>query len=463
MMKYCIFNHKTNECHIMDNPYDFAFYRKNDRFKILISSCESEINQFIKDNKMNDDDLYKSFFDDLNDEQCNALKKTQNNEDLFITGAPGTGKSFIINRIVKLLEYNNKNVALTATTGCAAYNINGITIHSLLALKIFSMDVDKHIDFISKKRKHIVKRIQSIDTMIIEETSMLSDELCNFICNLFKRIRKKDKPFGGCQMIFVGDFFQLPPVSGNFCFMSESWNKLNPKIINLKQNIRQKDDDVFKYILSKIRTGKVSKQIFEYLKSLQSNNNIYHTKLFPINNNVEKINNIEISKLKDGRKFFYYKASLKNIKNDFDASQYDITLYEGAQIIILRNIDLTNGIVNGTRGKVIGLSENCIYVSTINDKIVNVNFHTEFTDNTETQSITYMPIKLAYALSIHKSQGMTIDFLELDLGNNIFEYGQAYTALSRGRTLNNIKITNISREAFKTHPEVVNFYNKNTL
>jgi ATP-dependent DNA helicase PIF1 len=462
-MYYCVYNTQTNQLYIttINNDIYFLSFIKNDLCLILITYNMNEVDEFAKNNLKDPQIIIDSIYNTLNDCQKNALNEIDNGYNIFITGSPGTGKSYLINSICKLLAYRNKEYGLTATTGCAAYNIQGTTIHSLFGMNIYSDNFEEHYQFLLRKRTPLFKKIKNLDVLVIEEVSMLNDTLYDFLDSLFKLIKNNEKSFGGIQLIFVGDFYQLPPINGKYCFTSEKWKEANFKMITLKIVVRQKDDQLFQYILQRIQKGNVSSKIISYLEELKKTkfkNNIQPTKLYPINIDVDKINFKELYKLDDGRIFIEYNATSNcDVKKEL----YNIRMCKDAQIMVTRNVDIPNGIVNGTRGIILAVFEDYITILTNDNKTVNITYYQEYLDNMKRKSITFMPIKLAYALSIHKSQGMTIDCIEIDLGNNIFEYGQAYTAISRARCLKNIKIINISKTSFKTNKIVDIFYQNN--
>ena len=358
-------------------------------------------------------------------------------------------------------KHNNINYGLTALTGCAASLINGQTLHSYLSLGIDKSLKDIYMD-LTKKYIPKYKTLKSLDVLIIDEISMMSNELIELIDELLKLIKSNILPFGGIQVIMVGDFHQLPPINGNYCFTSPVWNALNMHNIILTDLIRQKDDLVLQEILEELRDGKISDKTFETLKSLNKTKftgDIKPTKLFPVNTNVDKINNkefLKLVKLNDGKTTTYKAFSKYKIDN---IETYDICLTLNAQIMVIRNIDVENHLVNGTRGIVIGLLEKCVIIKDMNNNIHHINYYTDINNNKK-NNISFMPLKLAYAISIHKSQGSSIDCLELDLGNDIFVSGQTYTALSRATNINNIRIINIEKNSFLFNKKIIDFYKK---
>jgi ATP-dependent DNA helicase PIF1 len=407
----------------------------------------------------------------LNEKQRLAVEQTINGENILITGPAGTGKSYTIKNIIELLSKNKKNIGLTATTGTAAFIIGGQTIHSFFGLGITDSSLaDIFINI--KKHSSIYKRLVELDVLIIDEVSMLDTLLFEKISDILRYVKShslKDietlkKPFGGIQIILIGDFCQLAPVNGIYCFLSKLWETSNIKVVLLDELVRQNDDLLFQKILQIIRKGKCTDNILRVLNALkdtQFEDDIIPTKLYPKNINVDKINDIEVNKLKKaGNITRIYKAegSKDNINNII---KYDVELVENSQIIVTRNIDIYTGIVNGTRGVIKRLLDNSVIIKDTEGRLHNISYFKDIineTKKTDKYNISHMPLKVSYALSIHKSQGMTIDALEIDLGENIFTCGQAYTALSRAKSLKNIRIMDVSNKSFKINPYVKAFY-----
>lgn len=404
----------------------------------------------------------------LNNKQHLAVEQTIKGENILITGPAGTGKSYTIKYIIELLRTDNKNVGLTATTGTAAFIIGGQTIHSFMGLGICDGSI-ADIFIKIRNRPNIYKRLAELDVLIIDEVSMLDTVLFEKISHIFCYIKSNslkntellNKPFGGIQIILIGDFCQLAPVNGIYCFLSKLWQTANIKVVLLEELVRQNDDILFQQILQIIRKGKCTDNILKVLnvlKETQFDNEIIPTKLYPTNINVDKINDIEINKLKDAGNNTYTYAADATKDNIANISKYNVELVENSQVIVTRNIDISAGIVNGTRGVVKNLFKDFVVIKDTQGNFHNITYYKDIFDKKSKSYILHMPLKVSYALSIHKSQGMTIDAVEIDLGDNIFTCGQAYTALSRAKSLKSIKIIEVSKQSFKINPFVKAFY-----
>ena len=425
----------------------------------------------------------------LNAKQQLAVSQTMNGGNILLTGPAGTGKSFTIKYIIELLKANNKNVGLTATTGTAAFIIGGQTIHSYMGMGI-GEESTADIFIKIKKKAGIYRTLVELDVLIIDEVSMLdaallekiSSILCYVKSHSLKDTELLNKPFGGIQVIFIGDFCQLAPVKGFYCFLSKLWIEADIKVIMLDELVRQNDDLLFQQILQIIRKGKCTDNILKVLNALkntQFEDEIIPTKLYPKNVNVDKINEMEIEKLKKaGNKTIIYKAiagggSSSGSSSAFTGTinKYDVELVENSQVIITRNIDITGGLVNGTRGIVKHLHKDFVIIKDTQGNNHSIVYYKDILGSgsgggakksakaADKSHILHMPLKVSYALSIHKSQGMTIDAMEIDLGDNIFTCGQGYTALSRAKSLRSIRVIDVSNQSFKINPFVKAFYN----
>jgi ATP-dependent DNA helicase PIF1 len=410
----------------------------------------------------------------LNVKQQQALEAVYEGKNILLTGPAGTGKSFTIKYILDFLQKEKKNYAITATTGTASVLVEGQTLNSFMGIGLGNGTADYNIKKIKRNMKTF-ECLAQLEVLIIDEISMLNAELFDKIGEIFARIKSfynknpdiLKKTFGGLQLILVGDFCQLAPVNGMYCFLSKSWDSLDIKVILLDELIRQGGDILFQKILQIVRKGKCTDNIMKVLNSLkatQFDKDIKPTILYPLNENVDKINNEEIAKLKmNGNDYKMYKA--RNCNSNKNASLFDVELTLGAQAIIIRNIDISKGIVNGKRCIIKYLGEDYIIVNDVNNNSFKIEYFKDVDDKSYdiiskcyNSYVLHMPVRICYALSIHKSQGMTIDALELDLGKNIFTAGQAYTALSRAKSLRSIRIIDIDKGSFQLNPYVKKFY-----
>lgn len=429
----------------------------------------------------------------MNPEQNAALQAVKEHHNVFLTGSPGTGKSYTLKEIIKFLKGTDTKFAVTASTGCSAVLINGQTIHSYIGLGISNTPIDKIVANIKSKQPKY-KQLQELQTLIIDEISMLDNVTLERIANVLQKIKGNALPFGGIQVIVVGDFCQLSPVKGDYCFISPLWKELNFTTIYLTQLIRQKDDVQFQKILQYIRFGKCSQKTFNLLDSLKDTkfDNEVPTRLYSLNNDVDQINKYEFKRLykmntkktieeaniiqctpiitdhlldalaldssqtfdvnKDVFRYHAYSTD-KSIK----PTDNQIDLIKGAYVMVTRNINFETGLINGTTGTVTSLTTTSVCITDINGNRHTVYYHKDVNENNKTYT-KFMPIKLAYAMSIHKSQGATLDAIEVDGSSFIFAPGQLYTALSRARSLNSIRLMNLDKYSFICHKDVKEFY-----
>lgn len=383
----------------------------------------------------------------LNAEQKQFLQSVKTGQSVFLSGPAGTGKTHTIHALMQELPYDA--TGLTATTGMAALLIGGRTLHSFLGIGLGDEPVDKLLIAVTRN-KPCFNKLKKLKHLIIDEVSMLSAELLDKISELLKRIKDNQDPFGGVQMIFAGDFYQLPPVKAEYAFTSTAWQDLNPAIHILTYNYRQTTDPELQTILTNIRNNTLTSQDMKRLKQCKKTTfpeHIIPTKIYSLNKNVDAINQHAYDQLPKDKEHHY---------TTFQEQQ--VSLCIGAQVMVTRNINHDAGIVNGTRGCVVDLDPEVVLIRTMNGNTVPIPLLDKKKGKSKKDILKYMPLSLAYAITVHKSQGATIDAAELDLGANIFEYGQGYTALSRIRSLKGSRIVSVKSSSFKNHPEVTRFY-----
>lgn len=444
----------------------------------------------------------------LSFEQQYALDKFKRGENLFITGPGGTGKTTLIKNLIDYAKLNNKKIQVCALTGCASVilNCNARTIHSWSGIKLARGDKSKIIDSILKT-KRLLNEWKKINILIVDEVSMMSQKIFELLNEIGKRTRLSKLAFGGIQVVFTGDFFQLPPVcnmdepeSESFCFESPYWYEVFKleNHIELQTVFRQNDKDYIN-ILSEIRKGELSNENIKILEKYVKRN--YHdekslivpTKLFPTRVKADYINSLMFSKLDEDEYHFEYSVktdcklfidsgkpfnieqTLKCEKMTEEEIEYEINhlinntccekllkLKKGAFVLCRVNIDIENKICNGTQGIVTNIINNG------NNTIIEVKFSNGITKLIEPYfwqseeypriAIKQFPLCLAWALTIHKIQGATLSAAEIDIGNSIFEYGQTYVALSRIQSLDGLYLSEFDPMKIRANPKVKEFY-----
>jgi ATP-dependent DNA helicase PIF1 len=393
----------------------------------------------------------------LNNEQLNILQEIKNGSNVLITGPGGVGKSTLIKTIVERFGKFRK-IGLTAMTGCAAVLIGGSTLHSYLGIRLGMEDADV---LIRNMHSNSIQTWKTLSRLIIDEVSMLSSELFYKLDTIAKSLRKSEEPFGGIQLILVGDFLQLPCIRGNFVFASIIWDSFSFKIFNLTHVYRQSDAK-FLECLHRARFGKITDEDCELLNSnVRSQNDILPTKLYCKNIDVDAINIFELRKLKSESKSYVLECISKE---KLDASKYcnaphAVELKIGAQVMLLYNLNTEIGLINGSRGIVVNFNEHDAPIVQFKNILTTINIHTWEIKRDEILigKIRQIPLRLAWALTIHKSQGCTLDCAEIDL-KDVFEYGQAYVALSRVKDLSGLTIYNVTKQSFKAHSDALDFY-----
>lgn len=428
----------------------------------------------------------------LNEDQETALKFARKGVSFFLTGAGGTGKSYVLERIKSDLEYLDRKVAVTALTGCAALLLGNRakTLHSWASVGLAKEPASALVAQI-RASPRAFKRWLSTDTLIIDEVSMLTSEFLEKLNFIAIQVRRDSRPMGGLQVIFVGDFYQLPPVNKDnsptagttFVFESPLWKKIVTEIVTLRKVVRQRDP-VFHKILEEARCGKLSKESLKILQSRQnlpwSTHEIRPTLLFSRKAEVDHVNSTNLKALTGPRQIYRAKTVVLPIaatqgldkesepvrhaisRLDRDAGYMpELILAEGAQVMLLKNLDFDSGLVNGSRGVVTGFTSDAIQMPIVKFKTglpIPIGPATWESDDLEGVQREQIPLRLAYAITIHKAQGATLDCALIDIGHSTFEWGQAYVALSRVRDLESLYIWDLEPSAFKTHEKVHDFY-----
>ncbi|MGK0256503.1 MAG: ATP-dependent DNA helicase PIF1 [Arcobacteraceae bacterium] len=385
--------------------------------------------------------------------QNTALNILKTGQNVFLTGSAGTGKTYILNEYILYLKSRKIYPTIVAPTGIAASHLSGQTIHSFFSLGIRD-EIDESFIQSLVEKKYLQMRFSKLSVLIIDETSMVSPFIFTAMNTILKAFKKNDKPFGGIQVILSGDFFQLPPISRTktnkrFAWQAPSWKELDLQTCYLEKKFRQ-NDDVLISILDEIRSGKISSNTHDALNSrigITLDTAFKPTKLYTHNLDVDKINNDELNKLSSPAQSFFYtsQGAKSNIEKIFKSSlvQETMILKKDAVVMFIKN-NPEKGYINGTTGIVVDFSkdENLPIVKLSNGYTVKVPFEDWSIENDKgsiTAKVSQLPLKLSWAITIHKSQGMTLDSAQIDLSKT-FEVGQGYVALSRIKSIEGLQL-----------------------
>ena len=429
---------------------------------------------------------------ELSEEQLFAYNKWREGHNLFVTGPGGCGKTHLIRYIY---ETHLRHTVVCAMTGCAAVllDCNAQTIHSWSGIRLGKDSKEVLLQRI-QKQSHIKKRWKKVECLIIDEISMMPKTILETLDYLGRHLRKNiNTPFGGIQVFFSGDFYQLPPVNDTeFCFESPLWNELFSKDcqVELKTIFRQKDVE-FQQILDQVRRGTIDKRGEKTLRKFMNRpiqDGLEPTKLFPMKNRVERMNEVLFGNIKEKEEtypivswtnFNFYTENKKNIPPDIldkcknltdKQKEFEIStliqanqitpllLKKGTFVMCSQNLDLEEGICNGSQGVVSHFENGKPVIKFLNgvERVIPLQYF----QSEEYPSIVVgqYPLVYAWAMTIHKIQGSTLDCAEIDIGNTIFTPGQSYVALSRVKTLNGLYLKNFSKQNICAHPKVVHFY-----
>ena len=428
--------------------------------------------------------------------QAQALEILKTGRNVFVTGPAGSGKTYVINKYISFLRQNKIDVGITASTGIAATHMGGVTIHSWAGIGISSYLSEDDLYNLSEK-SYLAKRFENVKVLIIDEVSMLHHFRFDLVDQVLRSVKKVNDPFGGIQVVLCGDFFQLPPVSRfgepdtHFIYKSNAWKDGDFTICYLDEQFRQSDSDASNLILNEIRSGDVSEKAVHLLKTRMYDminkevgaeagiakdkkgideisiiSKTESTLLFTHNADVDSINLSELGKLKinDSTEKADYIMEAKGkpfivetLKKSCLAPAL-LSLKVGARVMCVKN-NFEQGYVNGTLGTVVSCKPN-------QDPIIKLTSGRRITiekatwkieeDGAVKAEIRQYPLRLAWAITVHKSQGMSLDAVTVDLSKS-FEPGMGYVALSRVRSLQGLTILGINDMALKVNNEVLEF------
>lgn len=397
--------------------------------------------------------------------QETALNIMKRGYSVFLTGGPGSGKTYTLNQYISFLNDHGISVAVTAPTGIAASHINGVTIHSFFGLGIKESLNDYEIEFLLEK-KYLFEKMNPLKVLIIDEVSMLHPDTFRTIDRILQAFKNTSEPFGGVQLILTGDFFQLPPVSKNrelrFIFQTSLWQELDLAICYLEGSYRH-EDDILLSLLHEIRNEAISEASLKELQSRYTTNKETSsrvTKLYTHNINVDAINTKALEELEGSYHHFdaHHTGAQKWVERIFASSLVlpRISLKQGALVFFIKN-NYEEKYINGTLGEVIDFDPfNHPIVKTFDGRIITakrVAFTYTDQEGVVKAEVTQIPLRLAWAITVHKSQGMTLDAAEIDL-SGAFEPGQGYVALSRIKSLAGLTLLGMNQQALQIDPHV---------
>lgn len=402
--------------------------------------------------------------------QAQALAIMKTGVNVYLTGSAGAGKTYVLNQYIQYLKEHDISVAVTASTGIAATHMQGMTIHGWSGIGVRETLTDYDLEMMDEKQ-YLWTRFTNARVLIVDEISMLHAHRLDMVDRVCRKFKRNDVPFGGLQVILAGDLFQLPPVNKtnamnnkDMVIHSHAWKAMSPAICYLTEQHRQ-DDDSFLSILNAIRSGDLDESHYELLGTRYNahlGEHINPTKLYTHNKNVDAENDMRLGEMEGETKVFYMSGSGKDtmveILKKSCLAQDVLYLKKGAEVMFVKN-NTDGGYVNGTRGVVTDFDISGMPIVTLhNGKVIIVQPDTWAIeeDGKIKASVTQIPLRLAWAITIHKSQGMSMDSAEIDLANT-FAYGMGYVALSRVRSLAGIRLIGFNPNALQVDPAILEF------
>jgi ATP-dependent exoDNAse (exonuclease V) alpha subunit len=396
--------------------------------------------------------------------QEQALAIMESGRSVLLTGAAGAGKTYILNQFVRRAKRQGKSVAITATTGLAATHLGGTTIHAWSGIGVHDEFDSRMLKNFAKSRKDLIRKG---DVLIIDEISMLHDFRLDIVDEVLRRIRESPEPFGGMQVILCGDFFQLPPVNrpdgrqGSFITNSKVWLQNVFTVCYLETQFRQKDDELYTQILNGIRAGVLTRSQLDALQARSHatpNPFVAQTRLLTVNMDVDSVNHEHLDELDE--EVHEYDMVTHGSKNYVDQLKRSclapevLRLKKGAQVMCIKNAQ-DRRYVNGSLGTVVGFDPLTDYpiVQLVSGREIMMRMDTwELMDGDKRRaSIEQLPLRLAWAITVHKSQGMTLDAARIDLSRAFVE-GMGYVALSRVRGLEHLILDGLNGMALRVSP-----------
>lgn len=396
--------------------------------------------------------------------QSKALAILKSGKNVFLTGSAGAGKTYVLNRYIEYLKELKIPVAITASTGIAATHMNGMTIHAWSGIGVKDALGPKDLQFL-KAKKYLNDKLEEVEVLIIDEISMLHKQQLDMVDLVLRFFKKNDLAFGGIQVVFSGDFFQLPPIGrqgeenkDKFSFMSKAWLDASPVICYISEQFRQSDNELNR-ILNVIRDGKADQSTMDTLTKVSGRvqDKTLLTRLYTHNTDVDRVNFEYLTRIQAESKVFTAvikgNDKLRDLLRKSVLTDEILELRIGTKVMFIKN-NFEKGYMNGTLGEVVEFTENGFPNVKTADKLIEAepeDWTIQDEHGKTLASFNQVPLRLAWAITVHKSQGMTLDAAEIDLSKT-FENGQGYVALSRLKDMDGLYLTGFNSRALSVDP-----------